>query len=306
MRALFLGSDPWSVPSLQALSHAPQIDLVLVVTRAPRPAGRGSVLTSTAVALAARKAGLPLLEVETVRAGAGLTGLREARPDMLVVVAYGEILPGEVLGVPTLGAVNLHFSLLPRWRGAAPVQRAILAGDLTTGVTTMLIDSGLDTGPILLQRKEPIRPDDDSGTLGARLATLGAELLVETLERWAGLTPEPQDGALATSAPKLGAEERWVDWDDAAEAIVRRVRALAPEPGASARFRGKVLKVLSAETMDGAGEPGRIVAAGKQGFVVAAGRGAVRPLEVAPEGRRRMSGQEFVRGSRPEPGEKLE
>src|SRR5207244_5409490 len=124
--------------------------------------------------------------------------------------------------------------------------------------------------------------------------------------RWAGLTPEPQDGALATSAPKLGAEERWVDWNDAAEAIVRRVRALAPEPGASARFRGKVLKVLSAETMDSAGEPGRIVAAGKQGFVVAAGRGAVRPLEVALEGGRGGGGRGVVRGSGPEPGEQAD
>ena len=246
-----------------------------------------------------------LHETETVKAGEGLAVLRSARPDVAVVVAYGEILTREVLTSAPLGVVNLHFSLLPRWRGAAPVQRAILAGDPTTGASTMRIDEGVDTGPVFLRRAEPILPEDDAGTLGARLAGTGSTLLVETIRRIDVLEPLPQREDFATLAPKVTADERWIEWDEPAVAVVRRVRALAPEPGASARHDGRVLKVLRAEVAPGRGEPGTIVEADKVGFVVAAGGGSVRPLEVAPEGRRRMSAAEFARGARLRRGDRL-
>ena len=212
MRVVFLGNDPWSVASLEELDRS-GLDVVLVATRAPQPAGRGSGLRPTAVAEAARRLGLPLAEVESVRMGGGLEALRAADADALVVVAYGEILTTEVLDLPRIACVNAHFSLLPRWRGATPVQHAILAGDTVTGVTTMRMDRGLDTGPILLRVESPVSPDDDAGTLGERLAELAGPLVRATLERLAAgdltLTRQPSDGV--TYAPKLSAPERWID-----------------------------------------------------------------------------------------------
>jgi methionyl-tRNA formyltransferase len=275
------------------------VEVALVATREPRPAGRGSRPTPTAVAEAARRLGLPLLETATVREGDGFDELARAGADVLVVVAYGEILTRDVLDLAS--PVNLHFSLLPRWRGAAPVQRAILAGDRTTGVTTMLMDEGVDTGPILLQREEPILDTDDAGSLGMRLAGIGGEVLDETLSSLQVISPTPQDDSLATPAPKIAPEERWIDWAEPAAAVVRRVRALAPEPGASARFRGDVLKVLAARAVEGSGRPGSFLA----GAVVAAGEGAVELVEVAPAGRRRMLAADWVRGARLGPGEGL-
>ncbi|MEX1047070.1 MAG: methionyl-tRNA formyltransferase [Actinomycetota bacterium] len=302
MRVVFLGSDAWSVPSLEALSG-----VELVVTRAPRPAGRGSVLTPTSVAEAARTLRLPLAEVDTVKEGEGFDRIVAAEPEVLAVVAYGEILTMHVLRVPTVGSVNLHFSLLPEFRGAAPVQRALMSGHAGTGVSTILMDEGMDSGPILMQREEDILPNDDAGSLGGRLAGIGADLLVETLDRLAAreLVPRPQDEREASFAPKISAAERLIDWTEDAQSVVRRVRALAPSPGASARFRDDVLKILRAEPAEVSGRPGEVLSAGKDGFVVGAGSGAVRPLEVAPAGRKHMSAEEFVRGFRPAQGESL-
>jgi methionyl-tRNA formyltransferase len=307
LRVVFLGNDPWSVPPLEVLSasgHRP----VLVLTRVPKPAGRGSKLTPTAVAGAAAGLGLPLREVPSVKEGAGFDALAEARPDVLVVVAYGEILPDAVLELPALAPVNLHFSLLPALRGASPVQHALLEGFPRTGVTTIVMDAGLDTGPVLLQREEEIRDDDDAGSLGQRLAAIGGDLLVETLDGLAAgtLAARPQEGE-PTFAPKLKAGDRWLDWTEPAEAVVRRVRALSPEPGASTRFRGDVLKVFRASTVDDDvdGPPGSIASAGDAGVVVGSGAGGVRLDEVAPAGRKRMTGADFARGYRPDPGEPL-
>lgn len=312
MRVVFLGNARWSVPSLEAVAasaHRP----VLVLTRTPRPAGRGNRLTPTAVAGAARDLGLDLREVDTVKAGPGLDELAGVAPEALVVVAYGEILPQRVLDVPTVAPVNVHFSLLPELRGAAPVQRALLDGLAATGVTTIRMDAGMDTGPILLQAEEGIDPDDDAGRLGARLAAIGGRLLVDTLDRLAAGTLEerPQDDLRATFAPKLSADERRIDWSEPADRVVRRVRALAPEPGATTTFRGAGLKILSAvETERGATRgdeaPGTVLAATRDAVLVAAGAGSVVALgAVAPEGRRRMSGGEFARGRRIDPGERL-
>jgi methionyl-tRNA formyltransferase len=312
MRVVFLGNAPWSVPSLDAIagsSHRP----VLVLTRSARPAGRGSELRRTPVAERADGLGLSLKEVDTVRSGEGFEALVGSAPEALIVVAYGEILPKEVLWVPSVAPINVHFSLLPELRGAAPVQHAILEGLDRTGVTTIRMDEGVDTGPILLQAEEPIRPDDDGGSLGDRLAALGSRLLVETLDglERGSVEERRQDESRATYAKKLGPEDRRIDWTEEAEKVVRRVRALSPDPGAETRFRDRLLKLHRAgdasdvrAAADG-GRPGEIVIVAPEGVVVATGRRAVVLQEVQPEGKRRMSSAEFVRGYRPEQGEIL-
>lgn len=306
MRVVFLGNDVWSVPSLQALADSSH-EVALVATRVPRPAGRGGKLRATPVAEAARTLGLPLAEAETVKRGAGLEAIQNAAPDVLVVVAYGEILPKDILEIPRSAPVNVHFSLLPALRGADPVRRAILEGLQVTGVTTIRMDEGADTGPILLQQDEPIRDGDDAGSLGARLAEVGGSLLVRTLDRLedGDLQERPQDDAAVTLAPKLRSEEEWLDWSEDARRVGLRVRALALDPGARTRFRDRILKVLEARASQGDGEPGTIVAVSKDALGVAAATGVVYLEEVLPEGRRRMSGSEFIRGYRPEVGERL-
>lgn len=308
MRTTFLGNDEWSAPSLEAL-HASRHEVSLVLTRGPRPAGRGGALTPTPVSTAGTRLGLRVEEVATVKEGFGFDALRETEPEVLVVVAYGEILPGAVLRVPTIAPVNVHFSLLPALRGANPVRRAILDGFETTGVTTIEMDEGMDTGAILLQREELIRPDDDAGSLGGRLADLGGSMLVETLDRLevGDLEPRPQDDAEATLAPKLRTEDEWIEWSGDAAAIDRLVRALSPAPGARIRFRGKVLKVYRVKVREGSTgeEAGTILEAGEDGPVVSCGVGSVALTDVLPEGKKRMSGADFARGYRPERGEKL-
>jgi methionyl-tRNA formyltransferase len=308
MRVAFLGNDPWSVPPLESVARSDH-QIVLVVTRDPRPAGRGGKLRPTPVAEATRSTGLPLVETPTVKKGEGLRVLQEAGPDILAVVAYGEILPAEVLDLPRIAPVNVHFSLLPALRGADPVRRAILEGLEETGVTTMRMDEGMDTGPVLLQAPERIRDDDDAGTLGGRLAALGGGLLVETLDRLerGDLDERPQDEAGATMAPKLKPEDEWIDWTEEADAVVRRVRALAPDPGARTRFRDRVVKVLrvAPAEAEGVGAAGTVLRMSKQELVVAAGQGALSIHEVVPEGRKPMTGADFARGSRPEVGERF-
>lgn len=314
MRVAFLGNDEWSVPSLRTLAAADDIDVDLVLTNPPRPAGRGSHLTPTAVADVAGELDLPLLEIDRVRDGEGFDALDASEPDAIVVVAYGEILTPDVLDIPRLGAVNVHFSLLPRWRGAAPVQRAILEGDEVTGVTLMLMDEGLDTGPILSTVESPIDPDEDAGTLGARLSEMGAATLPDTVRglEAGSIEPRSQDHAAATYAPKLLPDERRIDWSQSADAIVRRIRAFAPEPGAVTKFRQGRLKVLRAErtivqnrvNLD-APVPGRLGTDDDGTPTVDASWDLVRLLEVAPAGRKQMSGAEWVRGARIEPLEHL-
>jgi methionyl-tRNA formyltransferase len=306
LRVAFLGNDAWSVPSLRALA-ASRHPVVAVVTAVPKPAGRGNQPRPTPVAEEARRLGLPLLETETVKTGSGFTWLAASVPDVLVVVAYGEILPPNVLHLPRVAPVNLHFSLLPELRGASPVQTALLAGLARTGVTTILMDERLDAGPIILQREVPILPEDDAGSLGARLAEVGAEVLVETVDLLAAgpVAPRPQDPSLATYAPKFGPEDRVLDFSHPAHLLVNLVRALSPEPGATTTFRGQPLKVLRAEVVPAEGEPGVIVRVDKDGFVVATAEGGFAPLVLAPSGRRVMGVADFVHGYRPAVGERL-
>ena len=314
MRVAFLGNARWSVTPLEYVA-ASRHPVVLVATREPRPSGRGGTLTPTKVADAARRLDLPLRELATVRDDAGLAVLREAEPDVLAVVAYGEILTADVLAVPRLMPVNVHFSLLPALRGAAPVQRAVMLGLAETGVTTMRMDEGLDTGAILLQASTGVRPEEDAGALAGRLARRGGELLVETLDRLAAgtLTETPQDEAAATYAPKITREDEIVDWSRSAVEIARQVRALFPKPGASTTFRGKRLKihrvssegfaVISQEPVP----PGSLLPQRDSLFVVTGG-GAPGSLQidvVQPEGKKPMWAREFVNGYRPQPGERL-
>ena len=306
LRVAFLGNDAWSVPSLRALAGSAH-EIAIVITAAPKPAGRGNELTPTSVAEAALLLDLPLAEVETVKTGAGFKDLAASMPDVIAVVAYGEILPATVLHVPTIAPVNLHFSLLPRLRGATPVQTALLLGEDVTGVSTIVMDRGLDTGPVILQREEPIGPADDAGTLGARLAAIGAEVLVESIDMLGAgpVAPRPQDHSLATFAPKFAPHERVLDWSNPAGLLVNLVRALSPEPAAATTFRDEGVKVFRAEAVDAEGEPGRIVDVSKGGIVVATADGGFRLLELAPASRNRMSGADFVNGFRPEVGERL-
>jgi methionyl-tRNA formyltransferase len=314
VRVAFLGNAPWSVPTVEALSTS-QHRLMRVVTRVPRPAGRGTALTPTPVARAARRLRAPLAEVETVKAGSGFEALAAEPFDVLVVVAYGEILPGAVLALPRIAPLNLHFSLLPELRGAAPVQRALLQGLPVTGVTTIRMDEGMDTGPILLQQEEPIRPTDDAGALGERLAAMGARLVVDTIDRLQSGTAQEraQDDAMATYAPKLRPEERVIEWSAGAEQVDRQIRAMAPEPGAITTFRGRNLKVLRASVRDGsfqgtAAPPAGVLfglstESGPRPAVGTGGHDVVILEAVVPEGRRHMSGEEFLRGYPPGPGE---
>jgi len=313
LRIAFLGNDPWSVPPLEALAASDEVEVVLVVTNPPRPAGRGSKLRPTAVADAARGAGLPLRETTGVRSGEGFEALAALALDVIVVVAYGELLTADVLRLPRLGCVNLHFSLLPRWRGAAPVQRAILEGDAVTGVSVMLMDEGLDTGPVLAVREDAIRPGDDAGALGERLAVIGGALLVETLPRWAAgeIEPTSQEDAGGVYAAKIPRGERELDWTRSVFELDRRIRALAPEPGARTTFRDGSLKILRSRLseigymLSAVPEPGEIRVHGDGVVRVGTGEGSLDLLEVAPAGRKRMDAAAWARGARIEPGERL-
>lgn len=307
LRVVYLGNDVWSVPPMRAVATAPDLHLELVITRTPRPGRRGTGPGPTPVAQAAKDLGLPVAEVDTVREGEGLLRLRAAEPDVLAVVAYGEILPRELLGIPPAGTVNLHFSRLPRWRGASPVQHTLLAGDRETGVTTILLDEGLDTGPILAWEATPVGVEEDAGGLGARLSRIGGALLARTLTDLAAgrASATPQDDAASTYAPKLTSADRRIGWDEAAARVVARIRALSPQPGATTSRGGGVVKILAASVTDGDGAPGTVIRIGEGWFDVAADGGAVRVLRLASEGRGHMDTGPWLRGARLELGERL-
>lgn len=307
MRVVVLGNSPWSVPSLAAL-HRSAHAVVAAITEPPKPAGRGRGLRSTAVADAARDLGVPLIEHGD---GPLAPVVADLAPDALAVIAYGRLLPPSVLDLAPVAPLNLHFSLLPDLRGASPVQSAILRGDRVTGVSVMRMVAALDAGPVYARREATIGDDEDAGSLGARLADLGADLLVEVLDALAAGTAvaTPQDATRVTTCGKLGAADRSLRWDteDAARTVAR-VRALAPEPGATTTFRGHAVRVATARVADADASdapPGAIVAVEGDGVLVATTRGTVRILEVVPAGRRAMTAAAYVRGARPAPGERF-
>jgi len=298
LRIVFMGSPEFALPTLREL--AAHYTVVGVVTQPDRPAGRGQKLTPPPVKVLAQSLGLPVIQPEKLRQPEAMAQLQAWQPDLIVVAAFGQILRQNVLDLPTYGCLNVHASLLPRWRGAAPIQAALLHGDKETGVTIMKMDAGVDTGPILSQRREPIREDDNAATLSQRLAELGAQLLLETLPDYlAGrITPQPQDERLATYAPMLKKEDGRLDWHLPAEALVRKVQAFTPWPGAYLEFRGLPLKVLRAHAV--ATErlrPGqRGVLEGRPALGTA--QGSLVLDEVQPAGKRPMAGSDFLRGAR--------
>jgi methionyl-tRNA formyltransferase len=310
LRVVFMGTPAFAVPSLEALLGAHEI--ALVVSRPDEPQGRGMRLASPPVVTRASAAGVAVLQPEKIRNAEFYERLRAAAPDVIVVVAYGKILPKEILALPRLGCVNVHASLLPKYRGAAPIQWAIARGERETGVTIMKMDEGMDTGPMLLTRALPISDDDTGETLAKKLAPLGAEALLAALPRYAAgeLLPTPQPAEGATMAPILKKEDGRIDWGQTARSVSCLVRGMMPWPVAQTRLPGGApLRVLMAREVEGKGAPGEILRAdpkgGELGFVVAAGEGAVALASVQVEGRKPLPGGTFVMGTRPEIGQKL-
>lgn len=289
---MFAGTAPFAVPSLEALIAA-RHELSLVITQPDRPGNRGKILP-TPVKQAALKHGLHVYQPEQVGSPESLAQVRWAAPELMVVVAYGQILPPEVLEIPALGVLNVHASLLPRHRGAAPVARAILAGDSRTGVSIMRMDEQLDHGPVLATRELPIGPETTTVELTEALAAAGAGLLVEVLAGLDGHPPVEQDHAAATLAPRLRKEEGRVDWSMPAAEIDRRVRALNPWPGTVATLAGRELKVLRGRPAEGSGEPGEILRVAAEGLLVATGQGAYQVEEVQLPSRRPMPARQLL------------
>jgi methionyl-tRNA formyltransferase len=305
LRVVFAGTPPFAARALDALVAAGH-DVARVLTQPDRPAGRGMRLTPSAVALAAQRHGVQVLKPESLRGGDTAQLLRDTRPEAMVVAAYGLILPQAVLDIPANGCLNIHASLLPRWRGAAPIQRALLAGDSTTGISIMLMDKGLDTGAVLLERTVAIAARETSGTLTDSLAALGAALIVEALSNLSALVPRAQDESRATYAAKVAKPEARIDWALSAAAIDRQVRAFNPAPGAETRLAGEPLKIWESEPVEGCGRPGEVLQADAGRLVVACGEGSLALGIVQRPGGKRMGAAEFLHGGRISRGTLLE
>lgn len=299
-RLVFMGTPPFAVPSLEALAR--EYEVVAVFTQPDRPARRGRRLTPSAVKEAAVGWGLPVLQPESLRHENVVAQLRDLEPRVMVVAAYGEILRPQVLAIPPAGVINVHPSLLPKYRGASPIEGALLAGEQETGVTIMLMDEGMDTGPILAQRSVAIELEDSAGSLGERLARLGAELLLDTLAPWLDgrIEARPQDGAQATYTKPVSKEDAVIDWALPAMEIWHRVRAYNPRPGARTWWEGDQLNVLRGRPLaewKGQGGPGRVVQT-TSGVAVVTGEGALLLEEIQLAGKRTMVAGDFVRGQR--------
>ncbi len=301
-----MGTPEFSVPALHAL--AARCDVVRVVTQPDRPAGRGRALAPSAVAQAAGALGLPVSRPEDMRAPDVCEWLAAAGADVFAVVAFGAILSPEVLALPRAGCINLHGSLLPDYRGAAPIQRALWDGRDTTGVCTIFMDEGIDTGDVVLAASAPIHDDDDAGTLAARLAELGAPLLAESCERaHAGTAPRaPQDRAAGSYAKKLKKRDGAVDWTLPARTVWQHARAVTPWPGATAGHGGRRLIVLASRPVEGRGEPGTVLDVSGSGVTVACGDGALCMTRVKPEGRGLLAAAEWARGARLVAGDRID
>ena len=315
LRIVFMGTPPFSVPSLQRLL-AEGYDVAAVYTQPDRPAGRSGSPTASSVKQAALRHGLRVVQPRSFRRREDQAALDEVAPDLLVVAAYGLILPQAVLDIPRKGGLNVHPSLLPRHRGASPVAGVLLAGDPMTGVSIMLMDAGMDTGPVLSRRTVPVGPDDNAGTLTARLADVGQDLLAETIPRWwtGELAPTAQDGAEATYTRMLTKADAGIDWSLPAESIARRVRAYRPWPGSASRWQGRRLEVLEAYAVP-AGEIGPMPAEPgtlfqrpekRHEILVATGDGALSLRRVQLEGRRPLLVRDFLAGARGFAGGRLE
>lgn len=302
LRIVFMGTPELAGASLNALLKENAFEIVAVVTQPDRPKGRDLKLTPSPVKQIALDAGLPVLQPAKARDGNFISELRALKPDLIAVAAFGQILPQAILDLPAYGCLNVHTSLLPKYRGASPIQSAILNGDSETGVTIMKMDAGLDTGDILSQQQTPIRDDDDAATLHDRLAGIGAALLVKTIADWVGgkIKPVPQRHESATHVVKIRKEDGRIDWNKPAREIWNRIRAFTPWPGAfttcDAGGKTFLLKIWQAIPCAGNGKPGVISVSDKTGIVVGCSEGSLRILELQREGGRRMRVEEFLLG----------
>lgn len=298
MRLIFLGTPAFAVPTLEAIVAAGH-EILTVVTQPDRPSGRGQQLMPPPVKQAALRLGLPVYQPERVRRPEAVEHLRPLGAEAMIVVGYGQIIPQVIIDIPPRGIINVHASLLPKYRGAGPVQWAMINGETRTGVTTMKIDAGLDTGDMLLKAETEIGPDENSVELGQRLAVMGAELLVRTLEglERGAIQPEKQDPAAATYAPILKKEDGLIDWSQPALAIHNRVRGMQPWPGAYTRFRGQTLHIWKVgQALWPGNAPGRIGSV--KPLIVGCGAGSLELVEVQLEGRKRMAAADFANGQR--------
>jgi len=302
LRIIFMGTAELSCASLSALAADKNFQVLAVVTQPDKPKGRDLKLTPSPVKILAEKLNLPVLQPLKARDEKFITELRELNPDLMVVVAYGQILPQSVLDLPKFGCLNVHTSLLPKYRGAAPIQWAIADGEVETGVTIMQMDAGLDTGPVLSMRRTPILPADDSQILHDRLAQLGAELLAETIPDYVSgkIQPQPQPATGSTYAAKIKKEDGQIDWKLPAQKIANRLRAFTPWPGAFAFLamepKPQLLKILKVEVVEKSGGAGEVLLADKSGIIVGCGENALRILELQREGGKRLVAEQFLAG----------
>ena len=306
LRIVFMGTPDFACPTLTRLIERGE-DVIAVVTQPDRPKGRGQKLVPPPVKVIAEEHGIPVLQPLKVRAPEVVAHIRELNPDLIVVVAFGQILPQSLLDIPRHGCINIHASLLPRYRGAAPLNWCLINGETETGITTMMMDAGLDTGDMLVKRSIPIGPDEDAQSLHDRLSLLGADTIDETLVRLMSgtLTREKQDDSLTCYAPMLKKEDGLIDWTREPRQIKNLVRGFTPWPGAYTSLDNKTLKLYKVSVAEEAGTPGEVIAAGKDGILVACGSGSIRIEELQLEGRKRLSAAEFLAGYRLEPGSRL-
>jgi methionyl-tRNA formyltransferase len=302
-RMIFMGTPEFAVPTLQMLIERGE-EILAVVTQPDRPKGRGQQLAAPPVKVLAEQHGIPVLQPVKVRAPDFIEIIRELAPDLIVVIAFGQILPKALLDIPAQGCFNVHASLLPRYRGAAPINWCIINGETETGITTMQMDVGLDTGDMLVKNSTPIDPDENSSALHDRLALLGAETLGETLSllRTGRLVPQKQDDSLTCYASMLKKEDGEIDWNKGAQTIRNLVRGVTPWPGAFTYLDGKTVKVYNVGTALGSGPPGTVLRADRQGLEVACGSGSLMIEELQLEGRKRLKAAEFLAGYKIEPG----
>jgi len=310
MNLIFCGTPQFAVPTLEKLVEE-KFPIELVITNPDEPRGRGHKVQPSPVKEVALKHDLAIYQPTKLKTDETRNYISQYRPDAIVIVAYGHIVPPWMIDLPPYGCVNLHASILPKYRGAAPIAWALIRGEKETGVTTMKIDPGMDTGEMLLERREPIRDDDTTETLSARLSVIGADLMIETLRKLerGEVKPRPQDSQFATMAPRLKKEDGLMDWTRPADELARRVRGLMPWPGAYTSFRGKLLHIWRAEAVPATGgsalAPGTILTEGGR-LAVACGEGTLLVLlEVQLEGRKRLSARDFANGARVESGQTL-
>lgn len=306
LKTVFMGTPDFAVGTLQGLIDA-GVDLVGVYTQPDRPKGRGKKLAPPPVKQLAQEYNIPVFQPQKLRAPEAVAELQELAPDLIIVVAYGQILPQSVLDIPRFSCINVHASLLPKYRGAAPINKAIIDGETVTGITTMLMDAGLDTGDMLVKKSLEIGPDETAGELHDRLAVLGRQTMEETLQQVlnGSLDPQKQNDEESTYAPMMKKEDGLIDWTLPAQEIHDRVRGLAPWPGAFSALAGETLKIARTEVVEGAGQAGTVIAANENGVDVACGDGVLRIGALQLPGKKMLLAADFLRGHQLIQGDQL-